>query len=198
MPPWVDPSILSMIALILLPTRPAVIGLHNYRVMLHDPEVRQAALTTAVIAVVGTVAINLAGLGAALALSAPGRVHTLLRTVFFYPYVVSALVIGFLWSALLSTNGAVNTVLETLGHSGLPFLSMPGWALASLITVIVWSDTSGAPASAPAVPPRGSGPRGRSTCAPWPAPPASGTSASTASSTTTCSSTGGSRSAPPS
>ncbi|MFF3559640.1 carbohydrate ABC transporter permease [Streptomyces sp. NPDC002574] len=118
---------------------PAVIGLHNYRVLLHDPEVRQAALTTAVIAVVGTVAINLAGLGAALAISAPGRVNTLLRTVFFYPYVVSALIIGFLWSALLSTNGAVNTVLEALGHSGLPFLSMPGWALASLITVIVWS-----------------------------------------------------------
>lgn len=119
--------------------QPAVIGLHNYRVLLDDPEVRDAAVTTAVIAVAGTVAINLAGLGTALAISTPGRLNTLLRTVFFYPYVISALIIGFLWSALLSTNGAVNTVLEAVGHAGLPFLSMPGWALVSLITVIVWS-----------------------------------------------------------
>lgn len=119
--------------------RPAMIGLHNYRALLDDPEVRHAAVTTAVIAVVGTVAINLAGLGTALAISTPGRLNTLLRTVFFYPYVISALIIGFLWSALLSTNGAVNTVLQAIGHAGLPFLSMPGWALVSLITVIVWS-----------------------------------------------------------
>ncbi|WTG54373.1 sugar ABC transporter permease [Actinacidiphila glaucinigra] len=119
--------------------QPAMIGLHNYRVLFDDPEVRHAAVTTAVIAVAGTVAINLAGLGTALAISTPGRLNTLLRTVFFYPYVISALIIGFLWSALLSTNGAVNTVLQAVGHAGLPFLSMPGWALVSLITVIVWS-----------------------------------------------------------
>ncbi|MDX3853190.1 sugar ABC transporter permease [Streptomyces sp. AK02-01A] len=118
---------------------PAMVGLHNYRVLLHDPEVRHAAGITAVVAVAGTVVINLAGLGVALAIATPGRLNTLLRTVFFYPYVISALIIGFLWSALLSTNGAVNTVLRAAGHAGLPFLSRPGWALASLIAVIVWS-----------------------------------------------------------
>jgi raffinose/stachyose/melibiose transport system permease protein len=118
---------------------PAMVGLHNYHVLLHDPEVRQAAWTTGVIAVVGTIAINIAGLGAALAIATPGRLNTMLRTVFFYPYVTSALIIGFLWSALLSTNGAINTVLQAAGHAGLPFLSRPGWALGSLIGVIVWS-----------------------------------------------------------
>jgi len=118
---------------------PALVGLHNYRQLTHDPEVRQAASVTAIIAVVGTIVINLVGLAVALAIATPGRLNTLLRTVFFYPYVISALIIGFLWSALLSTNGALNTVLEAAGHAGLPFLSRPGWALASLITVIVWS-----------------------------------------------------------
>ncbi|MFE6554695.1 carbohydrate ABC transporter permease [Streptomyces sp. NPDC057746] len=118
---------------------PALVGLHNYRQLLHDPEVRHAAWVTGLIAVVGTIAINLVGLAAALAIAAPSRVNTFLRTVFFYPYVISALIIGFLWSALLSTDGAINAVLHTLGHAGLPFLSQPGWALASLILVIVWS-----------------------------------------------------------
>ncbi|MBW8699091.1 Lactose transport system permease protein LacF [Streptomyces sp. MBT84] len=118
---------------------PALIGLHNYRQLLHDPEVRRAGWVTGLIAAAGTVAINVVGFGVALVIAAPGRVNTLLRTVFFYPYVISALIIGFLWSALLSTNGAINAVLKALGHTGLPFLSQPGWALTSLIFVIVWS-----------------------------------------------------------
>ncbi|MFF4902633.1 carbohydrate ABC transporter permease [Streptomyces sp. NPDC001068] len=118
---------------------PALVGLHNYRQLLHDPEVRHAAWVTGVIAVVGTALINIVGLAVALAIAAPGRLNTFLRTVFFYPYVISALIIGFLWSALLSTNGAINTLLDALGQAGLPFLSQPGWALASLILVIVWS-----------------------------------------------------------
>jgi multiple sugar transport system permease protein/raffinose/stachyose/melibiose transport system permease protein len=101
--------------------------------------VRQAAWITVVLAVIGTLAINAIGLALALAISAPSRLNTVLRTVFFYPYVISALIIGFLWSALLSTNGAVNTLLRSAGHAGLPFLSQPGWALASLIAVVVWS-----------------------------------------------------------
>ncbi|MEU3982402.1 sugar ABC transporter permease [Streptomyces sp. NPDC026672] len=118
---------------------PDLIGLQNYRQLLHDPEVRHAAWVTGLIAVVGTAAINVAGLAVALAIATPGRLNTLLRTVFFYPYVISALIIGFLWSALLSTDGAINAVLRAVGHAGLPFLSQPGWALVSLILVIVWS-----------------------------------------------------------
>jgi multiple sugar transport system permease protein/raffinose/stachyose/melibiose transport system permease protein len=118
---------------------PGLVGLEHYRTLLHDPEVRQAAWITVVLAVIGTLATNALGLAVALVISAPGRLNTVLRTVFFYPYVISALIIGFLWSALLSTNGAVNTLLHSAGHAGLPFLSQPGWALASLIGVVVWS-----------------------------------------------------------
>ncbi|MCX4404643.1 MULTISPECIES: carbohydrate ABC transporter permease [unclassified Streptomyces] len=118
---------------------PGMVGLEHYRTLLTDPEVRQAAWITALLTVVGTLAINVIGLALALAISAPSRLNTVLRTVFFYPYVISALIIGFLWSALLSTNGAVNTLLRSARHTGLPFLSQPGWALASLIAVVVWS-----------------------------------------------------------
>ncbi|MEU6533890.1 sugar ABC transporter permease [Streptomyces sp. NPDC046928] len=118
---------------------PAMVGIDHYRALLNDPEVRQAAWITVLLAVIGTLAVNAVGLALALAISTPSRTNTVLRTVFFYPYVISALIIGFLWSALLSTNGAVNSVLRSAGHAGLPFLSQPGWALASLIGVVVWS-----------------------------------------------------------
>ncbi|MFE7436731.1 carbohydrate ABC transporter permease [Streptomyces tendae] len=118
---------------------PAMVGFDHYRALLDDPEVRQAAWITVLLAVIGTLAVNAVGLALALAISTPSRTNTVLRTVFFYPYVISALIIGFLWSALLSTNGAVNSVLRAAGQAGLPFLSQPGWALASLIGVVVWS-----------------------------------------------------------
>jgi multiple sugar transport system permease protein/raffinose/stachyose/melibiose transport system permease protein len=57
----------------------------------------------------------------------------------FYPHVLSLIVVGFLWSAILGPQGAVNSVLENLGSSPLPFLSDETWALATLILVIAWA-----------------------------------------------------------
>ena len=99
----------------------------------------QAAVFTGVIAVVGTVLCNAVGLTIAALIAGPGRSNTLLRTIFFYPYVISALIIGFIWSAMLSPNGAVNGLLTGLGAPAMPFLTEPAFAKASVIFTIVWS-----------------------------------------------------------
>jgi raffinose/stachyose/melibiose transport system permease protein len=62
-----------------------------------------------------------------------------LRTVFFYPYIISALIIGFLWSAMLAPQGAVNSLLAQFGMAPLPFLTDMTFAKASVILTIVWS-----------------------------------------------------------
>jgi multiple sugar transport system permease protein/raffinose/stachyose/melibiose transport system permease protein len=118
---------------------PTFVGLHNYSRMLDDPGVQNAASNTAIIAGIGTVLCNGLGLGLAMLLNGTGRGKALLRGLLFYPYIIGAVIIGFLWSAILGPSGAVNSVLTGLGLQPLPFLSDPHWALGSLVFVVVWS-----------------------------------------------------------
>ncbi|MET7994556.1 sugar ABC transporter permease [Amycolatopsis sp. NPDC005232] len=118
---------------------PAFVGGSNYGEVLSDPEFRRAAFVTLLAAVVGTVGMNVLGLGFGMLVSRTTRVSSILRTILFYPHVLSALVVGFLWSAILGTNGAVNSFLTSHGAKLLPFLSDPDWATATLIAVLVWA-----------------------------------------------------------
>jgi raffinose/stachyose/melibiose transport system permease protein len=118
---------------------PDGVGWRNYSRLADDPAVRSAAKLTVIIAVVGTVVCNVLGLGFAMLVNGTSTFNAFMRAVVFYPYVVGPIIIGFLWSSILGTNGAINSVLESGGHSGLPFLSDPSWAVVSVIGVHVWS-----------------------------------------------------------
>ena len=89
---------------------------------------------------VGTARCNALGLGLRRAdrATAPAS-NAVIRTILFYPHIISALIIGFLWSALLSNSGVINELLSQLGASPLPFLSDPTWAGASVILVTIWA-----------------------------------------------------------
>ncbi|WP_432042989.1 carbohydrate ABC transporter permease [Streptomyces cadmiisoli] len=122
------------------PTRiPEFVGLDNYQTIFGSTDMTDTMVITAVVAVVGAVLVNLAALGLALLLQRTNRFNTFGRVVMFYPHVLSALVVGFLWQAVLGPQGVVNTMLEKVGTGSLPFLSDPDWALWSMILVIVWS-----------------------------------------------------------
>lgn len=120
---------------------PTWIGLDNYARILQDPagDLHSAIRVTAAIAVVGTLLVNAAALGLALLLQRTTGFNTFARVVMFYPHVLSALIVGFLWQAILGPQGAVNNLLKSVGQSTLPFLADPDWALATLIGVIVWA-----------------------------------------------------------
>ncbi|MDQ7876958.1 sugar ABC transporter permease [Microbacterium sp. QXD-8] len=115
------------------------IGFENYADAFKNPRTVDAAVFTAIIAVVGTVLCNGIGLAVASLIAGNTRGNTVLRTVFFYPYIISALIIGFLWSAMLAPQGAVNSLLAQLGVAPLPFLTDMTFAKASVILTIVWS-----------------------------------------------------------
>src|SRR4051794_39747500 len=87
------------------------IGFDNYLAAFKNPRTLDATIFTAVIAVVGTLVCNVMGLGLATLIGGPGATNTIARTVFFYPYIISAIIIGILWSALLSPHGVVNNLL---------------------------------------------------------------------------------------
>lgn len=113
---------------------PNALGWANYQRLLSDVDVRNAAVVTLVITVVGTIGCNAAGLGLALLLNRRNRFTGLLRAVVFYPYVVGPIIIGFLWSAILGADGVIANALIPA-----PFLSDPAWAVGSITFVVVWS-----------------------------------------------------------
>ncbi|MFD5717248.1 carbohydrate ABC transporter permease [Streptomyces sp. NPDC127036] len=147
------PPLLLVVALVVVPigiavylsftdwngftTPPHHVGFRNYVRLTEDSAVRHAAFVTLLITLVGTVACNVLGLGVALLLNRNTRLNAILRVLVFYPYVVGPVILGFLWSSILGTDGAVNAVVGAK-HS-LPFLSDPTWAVATVICVIVWS-----------------------------------------------------------
>lgn len=119
--------------------RPHLVGAANYARLFGDPAMRHAAVVTLLVAVVGTAGMNLLGLGFAVLVNGASRANRLMRVVLFYPHVLSALVVGFLWSAILGTTGAVNSLVTAHGGAVLPFLSDPTWALVTMIAVLVWA-----------------------------------------------------------
>lgn len=120
---------------------PEWVGLDNYTRIIADPaaEMHSAIYVTAAIAIVGSLGVNAIALGLALLLQRASRFNTFGRVVMFYPHVLSALIVGFLWQALLGPQGALNVLLEKMLGSTLPFLSDPTWAVWTLIGVIVWA-----------------------------------------------------------
>ena len=119
--------------------QPHVVGTANYAHLFGDPVMRHAATVTLLVAIVGTAGMNLLGLGFAVLVNGSSRANRFLRVVLFYPHVLSALVVGFLWSAILGTTGAVNSLVTAHGGGVLPFLSDPTWALLTMIAVLVWA-----------------------------------------------------------
>lgn len=122
-----------------LTANPQRVGWSNYITLIHDPDVKSAAVVTLTITIVGTLLCNTAGLGLALLLNGRRRGNSVLRAIVFYPFVIGPIIIGFLWSAIIGGDGAISSVMSATHHDPWPFLANPDWALASITGVVVWS-----------------------------------------------------------
>lgn len=84
---------------------------------------------------------NTIGLFLAVQLQRFSRLRRVFQVLYTTPYLVSPLVVGYLWTLLLSpTFGPVNAVLKALGLDALalPWLGDPNLALPVLILITVW------------------------------------------------------------
>ncbi|MFI7692958.1 carbohydrate ABC transporter permease [Nonomuraea sp. NPDC049655] len=115
------------------------VGFENYLHLFDDPSSTSAWYVTALVAVTGTLLMIGGGLAYALLLKERSRTNSFFRTLAYYPHVISALILGFLWAAILGTNGAVNSTLRHFGVGPVGFLFEENLALVSLIAVIVWA-----------------------------------------------------------
>lgn len=149
------PALLTYVAMILVPlgllvylsmtdwngynTTLEFLGGENYGDLLESPRATSAAYFTLLIAVFGTLGCNAFGLLFAVLLLRPTKVNAFFRTIFFFPHVISPLIIGFLWSALLAGTGVLNNLFGQAGVDPLPFLADPGSARAWVIVVTIWA-----------------------------------------------------------
>ena len=95
-------------------------------------------------AAVTTVAKNALGLMLALALNGPIRTKNLLRTVFYLPVTLSALVVGLIFSAVYHPDyGLINALLRSAGFEGfdLAWLVDRSTAMGSVMAVEIWKST---------------------------------------------------------
>lgn len=149
------PAIVVFVAFVILPVFAAVyygfyrwkgygpptdfIGLHNYKVILTDPEFHRAVLHNFEIAglsllIQGPIAILLA-----LLLNREMRGRSIIRVLVFVPWVVSEVIAGTGMSLMLPVNGAINALLTKMhifGHVEVQWLGshLGLWTLMAILT----------------------------------------------------------------
>jgi len=157
--PWLLPALVAVGAIVLYPMLDLVrlsftdtrmqeaafrYTLESFRTLVADPDFPGMVGVTLVF-VVASVAFQV-GIGMGLAVlidsarrrRAPGTL--LARIAVVGAWIIPGVLVGVLWRILLVENraGIANYVLSVVGLGPLPFLSVGGWALASVIVANVW------------------------------------------------------------
>jgi multiple sugar transport system permease protein len=118
------------------------IGLGNYRQLFSDPEFWHTVEHTFVFTF-GAVAIQVVlGTGLALFFNQKLRGATLVRGILILPMLLTPIVVGLMWRALLNPQwGMLNWLVGKVGFHNVQWLSDPGTALRTLILVDCWQWT---------------------------------------------------------
>ena len=121
-----------------------IVGLDNYKAMVNDDVVIQAAINNVIWTVV-TIAVPVV-LGLALAVTLNGKVRgkPILRMIFYTPGVLPLVAVASIWGWLYNPDyGAVNEFLRLIGLDSLaqPWLGQNSTALAAVMVPAIWLRT---------------------------------------------------------
>jgi multiple sugar transport system permease protein len=118
------------------------IGLDNYAGLLSDPIFWQAAINTAVLVAAGMVLQVVLGTALALFFNLHLRGSWIVRGVLILPMLLTPVVVGLMWRALLNPDwGMVNWLLGELGLPKPLWTGDPKLALITLVLVDTWQWT---------------------------------------------------------
>jgi ABC-type sugar transport system permease subunit len=115
------------------------LGLGNYIKLFHDPQFWNALGITLVFTAVSVVLLVALGFGTALALLRENLASRIVRSVYFFPTIVSLTGVGLVWKFLLDPDiGLVGGITRMLGLPPVAWLQSTTLALPSVIFVDVW------------------------------------------------------------
>lgn len=126
--------------------KPEFTGLANFIHFFGDDQAYTAVRNTIFFGIGGTLLLNAAGLIYALILDSGLRLKGLLRTIVYLPAIISPLIIGYIWSIILSPeNGTVLRILTALDMERFfkNFLADPKTALVVIVVVHAWQYIGG-------------------------------------------------------
>lgn len=116
----------------------AFIGLDNYRELFGDEVFRTALKNVGLLLLALPVAVAVPGLLATfLFMKVPG--HRLYRSVYFFPVVLSPVIIGAIFNVVLSFDGPANQLIGALGLGPVDWLGDSSVAMFTVIGVHIWA-----------------------------------------------------------
>ncbi|TNH24982.1 sugar ABC transporter permease [Micromonospora orduensis] len=114
------------------------VGFGNYRELFADPLFRTALSNVGLLVLLLPVAVAIPGLLATfIYLRVPG--HRLYRSVYFFPAVLSPVIVGAIFNLLLAFDGPLNAVLGAVGVGPIDWLGDPGIAMFMVVGVHIWA-----------------------------------------------------------
>ncbi len=99
----------------------------------------RAVTNTAIFVLTQVVLMVLISLITALALNRNIRGRGFFRSVFFYPVLLSPVVVALIWKWILQQDGLLNSMILTLGGDRISFLLNRDWARFWVVVISVWS-----------------------------------------------------------
>ncbi|MFC0672693.1 carbohydrate ABC transporter permease [Brachybacterium hainanense] len=115
------------------------IGLDNYIQFLTEPQMIGSLRNTVVYAVLTSGAKVVLGMALGLLLTTQIRARGLLRSMVFFPVIVSTIGVGIMFTTMMHpTDGLINATLGVIGIEGPKWLANPQLALISVAFVDIW------------------------------------------------------------
>jgi raffinose/stachyose/melibiose transport system permease protein len=115
------------------------IGLDNFKLFFAEPQLVKGFTNTLIYAVVTSGSKVVLGLLLAVLLTSQIIARGYLRSVVFFPVLVSTIGVGLTFTVLMNPEkGLINQSLAVLGIDGPGWLTDPKWALLSVAAVDVW------------------------------------------------------------
>lgn len=116
------------------------IGLKNYRDLLGDKSFWDSFFRTLFFTLISVPSVYLAALGLAVLLTGGIRGDSFFRAVFYWPTMISSIIVGLTWRFLLGEDfGVVNYLLTAMERTPVKWLTNPRNAMAVVIFITVWS-----------------------------------------------------------
>lgn len=117
------------------------VGLKNYQEVLQDKQIVTAIWNTVVYAIAVPFFVTILAIPLSVALNSKMKTRNIQRAAFFFPSVPSALILGFLWSYIMSPldYGLLNRIVTALGFESVLWLADVKMAMVSVVIVSVWS-----------------------------------------------------------
>jgi raffinose/stachyose/melibiose transport system permease protein len=116
------------------------VGLKNYISVVSEPRMHGVLKNTLIFAFVSDVMQPIIGVPVAIILNQKIRFRNFFKALFYSPSILSALIVGYLWSFILSPRelGLLNSLLKLIHLGPVNALGNPKYALISVIAVSVW------------------------------------------------------------